>query len=166
MGALLVTALIGLVALASVGGYAVITDQVPVKVGGYTNLDIIPPCGEHREISKEQMVSYCPEISDIMRDIPHIDDVEYAVFETSLERDEIIDCYIDTLSNQGYEYKYEGYTFIGGHAVYYYGFLKTATAVGLLVCDDINGHQTIVGYITGFAMYLEDMIDWYKSGVN
>ena len=149
------------------GAYAIQEDLVPVKIGEYTNLEVMVPETAEASltvITEEDICEEFPSLDGKLFMVPHINDIEYKVYETDASVEVIFEDYRDSLTEQGYVLHYTGNETVYGCNVQYNGYLKgPLTAVGIMITDDMENYNTIVGYVTGLSQDLKDMIGWFQE---
>jgi len=151
---------------AGVGGYAIVNEYIPIVGEEIINLEVIPPPGNYVELEESEVYANYPFAEMLFENAPHKDEVLYAGFETDAEVNIVMQHYDSKMIAKGYTFYSNGDMELSGYTVYYTSYLKGATAVGVVANDEVEGHGTLVGFITGNARYLEDLVNWFKSEVS
>jgi len=153
----------------AVGGYAALeTGYMPIKdIAGFSTLEVIPPAGNYTTITMGNIVEMYPKTMDILYEIPHLNDIRYQIYLTNASLDDVADQYNRQLSAKGYSCLYSGKVDVGNVTegiipLYYYGYTKGITAVGVVMTDYLPTNNAIL-YTTGHADYYRDIIPWLEE---
>jgi hypothetical protein len=169
LGVVVVVALI----ITGLGGYvAVDNGYVPIKdlagISFLTTLHEIAPPGNYTSISVEQVKAKYPAITEkIATQMPHYNDILIRLYSTGANASDVAEFYRTTLAAKGYTCIKSGRMDIGNVdqgviSIYYYGYEKGITAVGVVMSDNIPG-ATLVLYTTGYSSYFGDIIPWLEQ---
>lgn len=120
-------------------------------------------------INYQQVCGSCLEekYRNVLDEIPNLDKIKYEVYISSSNRIEVANDYIQKMTNDGYNLEYQGMKTVYGVDVYYYGFVKGITVVGIAISNgaDIGYPEanSIILYTTGNALDYQEIINWYKD---
>lgn len=149
-----------------IGGYTAIeTGFVPIKdVLGFSTLEVKEPIGPNMtQLQINQLKEKYPEIDKLLNEIPHLYEIKYGVYETESPIQNVLNNYDSRLRAEGYTRLVNGSLYFM-MPLFYWGYLKGATAVGIVMTDYALGHDTLVLYTTGPAgTYEHHIIPWLKS---
>jgi len=172
MGAGAVVA-VAIIVMSGCGGYVAVNQgYVPVKdlMGtGLTTLSVVAPPGNYTIVTKEQIRQQYPEIAArVATQMPHYNEILVGMYVAN-DSLELIGAYYNTyLFSRGYACEASGNLIVGDVEplgkipIFYYGYTKGITAVGIVMSDAIPG-KTLVLYTTGYAQYYNDIISWLQG---
>jgi len=170
MGAGIVAVVVCLVAFGSFGCYAIVDDQIPVQIAGYSNIEVKKPQCENLSIVNVDKVAeeynLSKEPKTYLEKIPHFNSLVYEIYETDDSIDDVLNRYEEELNSDGYSLSHSGSLSVLGIPLSYRGYLKQplkVTAVGILASDSIPGHGTFVLYVTGLSTDLYDVVVWLQE---
>jgi len=125
-------------------------------------MSVKKPMGSAEEINIDEHIDKHPEI----KKIPYLDKFKYQVFGINRSIDDITNEYKRKLGNEGYNLLYEGVAYKDEIPLYYYGFIKGLTGVGIVITSDENvtlNYETMVLYTTGSIIDYRNILAWYKE---
>jgi len=104
---------------------------------------------------------------DIISEIPNLNKIKYNVYISTSNHLEIVQDYNDRLKDEGYQLETSGEKNFRNITIYYYGFIKGITAVGIAI---VKGSQlgfpeaeSFILYSTGNVMDYQAIINWYNT---
>jgi hypothetical protein len=170
-------AVLGVIAILTASGLgsyvAVQNGYVPVKVLADINpelssLKAVVPPGNATELSLEDILDRYPEIAETLAtEVPHYNELIVKIYSTGEALDDVGAFYNSWLTAKGFTCIKSGYMQIGNLdegilPIYYYGYQKGITGVGLVMTDYRPGESFVV-YTTGYSSYYGDIITWLEE---
>jgi hypothetical protein len=174
MGLGAVVVVLAVVTAGGLSGYMAIENgYVPIKVLAglspmLSSLKDVPPPGNATESTIAQVSEKYPQIMEnIATQMPHYNDILIKLYSTSATLDEIATFYNNWLTAKGFTCIRSGHMDVGNLdigviPIYYYGYEKGLTGVGIVMTDNNPGASLVV-YTTGYSSHYVDIVPWLEQ---